>query len=259
MRGDPARVLVVDDVPEMRRLLATVLNLRGMTVVGEAADGRQAVRLADDLQPDVVILDLGLPDLQGQDVLTGIRNHAPQVRVVVFSGLRPSGGELASSVEAYVGKEQDIDILVDAVESVAQLDVELVVHTYPRVVDSIAQARAATAEVLGSWGMGSLAADSLVVVSELTTNALVHAGTAFELRLSRHPRSVRIAVLDHGPGTPEPLAPSTVRPHGRGLQIVDAMSSAWGVSGLKKGTKLVWAELPLSPEVSASGQRTPSR
>jgi DNA-binding NarL/FixJ family response regulator len=256
---EPTRVLVVDDVPEMRRLLATVLELRGLSVVGEAADGRLAVELADSLQPDVVILDLGLPDLQGRDVLTGIRNHAPEVRVVVFSGLRPAGAELESSVEAYVGKEQDIDLLVDAVESVAKLNVDVVERRFPRQLDSISSARSATAEVLDSWGMESLLSDGLVVVSELATNALVHAGSSFELRLSRHPRSVRIAVLDHGPGTPEPLAPSTVRPHGRGLQIVDAMSSAWGVSGLKKGTKLVWAELSLTSQVSAPGPRTPSR
>lgn len=251
MPGEQARVLVVDDVPEMRRLLSTVLQLRGMEVVGEAGDGRQAVELASAVQPDVVILDLGLPDLQGREVLTGIRNHSPHVRVVVFSGLRPAGGELESSVEAYVGKEQDIEILVDAVESVARLSVEVVERTFPRNPDSISEARSATAEALAAWGMQSLASDGLVVVSELATNALVHAGTSFELRLSRHPRSVRIAVLDHGPGTPEPLAPSTVRPHGRGLQIVDAMSSAWGVSGLKAGTKLVWAELALASDVSA--------
>lgn len=259
MPGEGARVLVVDDIPEMRRLLTTVLNLRGLTVAGEAADGRQAVELAHTLQPDVVILDLGLPDLQGRDVLTGIRNHAPQVRVVVFSGLRPVGAELESSVEAYIGKEQDIEILVDAVESAARLNVEVVERSFARNLDSIGEARSATADALRSWGMESLMSDGLVVVSELATNALVHAGSPFELRLSRHPRSVRIAVLDHGPGTPEPLAPSTVRPNGRGLQIVDAMSMAWGVSGLKAGTKLVWAELAPDSEVSAPAPRTPIR
>jgi len=245
--GEPARVLVVDDVPEMRRLLTTVLHLRGLSVVGEAADGRQAVELAEALQPDVVILDLGLPDLQGRDVLTGIRNHAPQGRVVVFSGLRPAGAELEASVEAYVGKEEEIEMLVDAVESAARINVEVVEKTFPHALDSISEARSATAAALEAWGMQSIASDGLVVVSELATNALVHADSPFELRLSRHPRSVRIAVLDHGPGTPEPLAPSVVRPSGRGLQIVDAMSSAWGVSGLNERTKLVWAELPLTP------------
>jgi len=245
MTDDRARVLVVDDVPEMRQMLRTVLRLRGLDVVGEAADGAQAVALAADQKPDVVILDLGLPDLEGRDVLTGIRNHAPHCRVVVFSGLRlDDTTELETRVEEYVGKEQDLDILLDAVEAAAHRPTQVVSKSFPRMLDSVARARALTVKALSEWGMGHLAADGLIVVSELATNAILHAHTEFELRLSSHPRSLRIAVLDYGPGTPEPLAPSGVRPHGRGLQIVSAMSSAWGVSGLREGTKLVWAELP---------------
>jgi DNA-binding NarL/FixJ family response regulator len=241
----PPRVLVVDDVPEMRRMLSTVLGLKGLRVVGEAEDGRNAVELAAELQPDVVILDLGLPDLEGRDVLTGIRNHAPQCRVVIFSGVRVDDtAELETRVEGYVGKEQELEILLDAVEAAVHRPVQVVTRSFPRMLESVARARTMTARALTDWGMGHLAGDGLVVVSELATNAVLHARTPFELRLSSHPRSFRIAVLDHGPGTPEPLAPSGVRPHGRGLQIVDAMASAWGVSGLKEGTKLVWAELP---------------
>ena len=245
MSADPARVLVVDDVPEMRRMLHTVLGLRGFSVVGEASEGHSAVELAKELQPDVVILDLGLPDLEGREVLTGIRNVAPECRVVIFSGIRVQDVDaLTKRVEAYVAKEQDLDILLDAVESALRRPVQLLTRSFPRMLQSISHARAMTAQALAEWGMDDLVGDGLVVVSELATNAVLHARTSFELRLSSHPRSFRIAVVDSGPGTPEPLAPSGVRPSGRGLQIVDSMSTAWGVSGLAEGTKLVWAELP---------------
>jgi anti-sigma regulatory factor (Ser/Thr protein kinase) len=113
----------------------------------------------------------------------------------------------------------------------------------PRQLRSAAVARALTERVLTGWGIADLIADAQVVVSELVTNALVHAGTSAELRLAHHHRSLRIAVVDHGPGTPDPHAPSEARIGGRGLQIVDAISNAWGVENITGDGKLVWAEL----------------
>src|SRR3954447_6855852 len=84
----PIRVLLVDDVAEVRRLIRTTLRFRGgFEVVGEAADGVEAVRLVGELRPDVVVLDLGLPDLAGREVLTQVRDRSPDSKVVVFSGM----------------------------------------------------------------------------------------------------------------------------------------------------------------------------
>ena len=81
------RVLLVDDVVDVRRLLRTALRFRGgFEVIGEASDGGEAVQLADSLRPDVVVLDLGLPDIAGREVLSRIRERSPQSKVVVFSG-----------------------------------------------------------------------------------------------------------------------------------------------------------------------------
>jgi DNA-binding NarL/FixJ family response regulator len=249
-RDRPLKVLLVDDVTEMRTLLRTVLRRRpGLEIAAEAADGRRAVALASEHQPDVVVLDLGLPDLEGREVLTGIRNHAPASRVVVFSGTRLPGNEwIAERVEGFVSKEQDLEILIEALESAARHPFEITTLDLPPSVHSVAEARVAARSALSQWGLAELAADCSVVVSELVTNAVVHAGGRCELRLSNHRRSVRVAVVDSGPGTPEPLAPSDARIGGRGLQIVDSMSTAWGVDGLADGRKLVWAELPRPAE-----------
>jgi CheY-like chemotaxis protein len=95
------RVLLVDDVPEVRRLVRTALRFRGLfSVVGEAADGTTAITLTEQLRPDIVVLDIGLPDLAGKEVLTGLRVALPSVKVVVFSGTEPEDSAgIADEVE----------------------------------------------------------------------------------------------------------------------------------------------------------------
>src|SRR6478735_5883015 len=91
----PIRVLLVDDVVEVRRLVRTSLRFRGgFEVVGEAADGAEAVRLASRLRPDVVVLDLDLSELSGGDLLSQVRAAAPDAKIVI-----PEDQDLARLVE----------------------------------------------------------------------------------------------------------------------------------------------------------------
>jgi DNA-binding NarL/FixJ family response regulator len=82
----PARVLVVDDHPVVRDGVA--LLLRGepaLTVVGSAESGRAALERAPGLAPDLVLLDLRLPDMLAPEVVAGLRERVPAARVVVFT------------------------------------------------------------------------------------------------------------------------------------------------------------------------------
>ena len=81
------RVLLVDDADDVRLLLRSLLrSAAGYTVVGEAADGREAIELCRTHQPDLVLLDLAMPVMDGLQALPHIRAVAPDARVVVLSG-----------------------------------------------------------------------------------------------------------------------------------------------------------------------------
>jgi DNA-binding NarL/FixJ family response regulator len=79
------RVLIVDDHPVFRQGLATLLSATGIDVVGEAASAEEAIRLATSLEPDVVLMDLGLPDASGVHATEVICASLDSTRVVVVT------------------------------------------------------------------------------------------------------------------------------------------------------------------------------
>ncbi len=115
------RILVVDDAEDLRMLLRLRMESRkGLHVVGEAADGVAAVELASELQPDLVLLDLAMPRMDGLEALPLIRAAVPGVRVVVLSGFNQStlaGKALEAGADHYVVKGGSMRELLDLVES----------------------------------------------------------------------------------------------------------------------------------------------
>jgi DNA-binding NarL/FixJ family response regulator len=83
--AEPIRVMVVDDHPMWREGVARELSEGGYTVVAAVGEGAQAVRVAAATRPDVVVLDLQLPDLSGVEVIGGLLDAYPPVRVLVLS------------------------------------------------------------------------------------------------------------------------------------------------------------------------------
>jgi len=79
------RLLIVDDHPLTRDALASLLAQHGFDIAGQAADGTEAIRLAGELAPDVILLDLSMPGLDGLDALPRLREAAPGCEVVVLT------------------------------------------------------------------------------------------------------------------------------------------------------------------------------
>lgn len=103
-----ARVLLADDTPDIRALLRLVLSRQeDFGVVAEAADGREAVAMAQEHRPDLVLLDLAMPVMDGLEAIPGVRAAAPDCKIVVLSGFNAeqmAEEALAAGADAYLEK-----------------------------------------------------------------------------------------------------------------------------------------------------------
>jgi CheY-like chemotaxis protein/anti-sigma regulatory factor (Ser/Thr protein kinase) len=250
-------VLVVDDVAELRSVLCRAIRLRGgFTVVADVADGAAAVTAAARHQPDIIVLDLGLPDLAGHEVLTMLRAVSPGAQIVVYTGsISPDKIELTQGVEAFVTKDHDIGYLVDLLARLSRHHQEtalLLLGPDPR---DVATGRRFVIDRCRDWDCGDVVEDAEIVASELVTNALVHGQSRAELRVGVNEKVLRIQVIDQGPGIPDPQAAELGDEHGRGLLLISVLCAAWGVEGLPDGGKVVWAELLRSRRDSPAERR----
>lgn len=99
-------------------------------------------------------------------------------------------------------------------------------------------------EVLSKWRVASAVIDDVVLlVSELASNAVQHAGTAFEVALTLPPGRVRASVADDEPSLPQPRSPGQSEVSGRGLKIVRSLSLGWGADSISGDGKVVWFEV----------------
>lgn len=118
----PVRVAIVDDTGDLRFLLRAALTRGGMEVVAEAADGRAGIEAVRSTQPDVVLLDLAMPVMDGRAALPQIRRAAPAARIVVLSGFGAdllSEELLAMGADGYIEKGHPLRRIVQYVEDAA--------------------------------------------------------------------------------------------------------------------------------------------
>ncbi|CCF84437.1 Two component transcriptional regulator, LuxR family [Nitrolancea hollandica Lb] len=115
------RVLIADGHAIFRRGLADILNVHGLTVVGEARNGREAVRLARQLQPDIVLMDLTMPRLGGLTATRWIKEEMAEVKVVILTASEADDDLLAalkSGAQGYLLKDIEAKELVALLERV---------------------------------------------------------------------------------------------------------------------------------------------
>jgi DNA-binding NarL/FixJ family response regulator len=137
------RVLVVDDHPVVRQGLIAILQFEpDLELVGEAADGREAVRLILERRPDVVLLDLRLPELSGVEVMRAVRPQAPEVRFLVLTTYDTEmyiAPALAAGARGYLLKDAAPDELVRGVRAVMEGRAALEPSVAARLLDRMAE------------------------------------------------------------------------------------------------------------------------
>jgi DNA-binding NarL/FixJ family response regulator len=121
--SDALKVLLVDDHALMRIGLASVIATDpGLTIVGEAGTGARAIELYRSLRPDIVLMDLRLPDTSGAAVTDAIREEFPDAKVIVISSFAPDEeiyAAIAAGARAYVLKTIEAEELVEVIRVVA--------------------------------------------------------------------------------------------------------------------------------------------
>ena len=258
----PLRVVVADDDEDARFLIRRTLERSGrFSVVAEAGDGAEAAAVADEQRPDLIILDLRMPKVDGIAALPQIRAAAPDAVVIVVSTLpreRIANRAVDAGAHAVIGKSISprrlLEILLKTIDEahpglghetpVETLEATLILDHDRR---SPAAARRFVSATLSVWGCSLVADEALLVTSELITNAIVHASSSPELVLRFTGTALHVEVRDRSTASPTPHDAEPGDVGGRGLAMIDRIASAWGVTPIAGGGKAVWVDLNCEP------------
>jgi anti-sigma regulatory factor (Ser/Thr protein kinase) len=194
---------------------------------------------------DAVVCDLSSGPVDGAvDVVTGVARRVsawPGALLVVVTADRYARARLSTAPGAGLQLAADRNEAADLVGRRPAL-----LQTRGRLEPALRApsiARALLRETLAAWGGTPLVDDALVVADELVANAVLHAGTEMELRLTLLGGALGIAVADRSPRRPALGRPGGGAESGRGLLLVDALAEAWQVLPRRDGGKVVRAVL----------------
>ncbi len=157
--AEKKRVLIVDDHPLFREGLKALLAQQdGFEVVGEAGDGREGLKQAEKLQPDLVLMDISLPDQSGLEVTRDIRTRLPHARVAIIS-MHAKIDYITEAFRAgatgYVVKESATERLLECLRTVSKGEYFIDAALSHRVVESLVKAEEKEAKITDS-GYASL-------------------------------------------------------------------------------------------------------
>jgi DNA-binding NarL/FixJ family response regulator len=140
------QIILADDHPIVRQGFKAILEREGFEVVGEAADGHEAARLAQTLRPDVAVLDLIMPGLNGLDAARAVSQASPRTKTILLTVHQEDQyvlGALQVGVKGYVLKTQAITEVVQAIQQVARGGLYL----SPAVAEAVVRAYLGKAEL----------------------------------------------------------------------------------------------------------------
>lgn len=137
--SDPIRLLIVDDHAVVRKGLAMVLRLESdLKVVGEAENGRVGLSAAHSLVPDVVLIDLVMPEMDGQEMALALRKSMPVIKIMMLTGTEVDDRVydlVAAGIEGYVLKNIEPGELVHAIRSIVRGEAYLHPDVMKKVVE----------------------------------------------------------------------------------------------------------------------------
>jgi anti-anti-sigma regulatory factor len=225
-----------------------VVRVAGPLTLATAPQLRVAVLKALAEEPHAVLLDvreLAVTDDVHLTVLIALARHAAAWPSIPIMLCGPD--QALTAAVARLAIDRHVIMCRDLAEGRRQASERplpaRVVQTYPPLPSSTAHARAVTVDAFHLWRLGHLAPSAELVVTELVSNAVRHARTAFELVITRTDRNVHLAVRDYATPLARLVGPAgETEPGGRGLLIVEALSTCWGCTSTRDG-KVTWATL----------------
>lgn len=141
---DSVRLLIVDDHAVVRKGLVMVLRLEpGLDVIGEAENGKVGLEKARTLQPDIALVDLVMPEMDGQQMALALRKSNPHVKIIILTGTEVDDRVfdlVAVGIEGYVMKNIEPGELIRAIRAVAQGEAYLDPDVMKRVVGRMQRA-----------------------------------------------------------------------------------------------------------------------
>lgn len=115
------KIMVVDDAAFMRQMLKDMLSTSGFEIAAEAANGEEAVQMYKKVKPDLVTMDITMPEMDGIEALTEIRKHDPQAKVIMCSAMGQQGmvvNAIKAGAKDFIVKPFQKDRVLEAISKV---------------------------------------------------------------------------------------------------------------------------------------------